>query len=121
MVSGYGVTKKGNRRMVTNKLQYLRLPVVDQEICLNSINTAREVRDGLPHLTSNMFCAGTPEGGKDSCQGDSGGPFTFSEHGRFWVAGIVSWGVECGLSKTYGVYTKVTNYLDWIDKTMQEN
>ncbi|XP_047453842.1 complement C1r-A subcomponent-like [Mugil cephalus] len=120
-VSGFGVTKVGSTQKITNKLQYVRLPVVDQEICRNSINSAKISRDGVPDLTSNMFCAGIPDGTKDSCQGDSGGPFTFSENGRFWVAGIVSWGIECGLSETYGVYTKVSNYLDWINKIMQEN
>ncbi len=68
-----------------------------------------------------MFCAGLPEGGKDSCLGDSGGPFVLRENGQYWAAGIVSWGVDCGQQGTYRVFTKVANYLDWIDQTIQEN
>ena len=58
----------------------------------------------------------------DSCQGDSGGPFTLIDNeGQAWAAGIVSWGIDCGKVGTYGVYTRVTNYLDWINNTMQES
>ncbi|XP_076592575.1 complement C1r-A subcomponent-like [Chaetodon auriga] len=121
LVSGFGLTEIDKRRILTNKLKYVQLPVVDQETCTDSITVARKTKDSVPNLTNNMFCAGVPEGGKDSCQGDSGGPFTLSDDGRFWAAGIVSWGVDCGRQGTYGVYTKVTNYLNWINQTMQEN
>ncbi|XP_070823318.1 complement C1r-A subcomponent-like [Chaetodon trifascialis] len=121
LVSGFGLTEDGKRRILTNKLKYVQLPVVDQETCTDSITVARRTKDHVPSLTNNMFCAGVPEGGKDSCQGDSGGPFTLSDDGQFWAAGIVSWGVDCGRQGTYGVYTKVSNYLDWINQTMQEN
>ncbi|XP_027145520.1 complement C1r-A subcomponent-like [Larimichthys crocea] len=121
LVSGFGLTEEGRRRILTNKLKYVQLPVVEQEACSNSVTLAKRTRDYVPNLTNNMFCAGVPEGGKDSCQGDSGGPFTVSDDGQFWAAGIVSWGVDCGQQGTYGVYTRVSNYVDWINKTMQEN
>lgn len=120
-MSGFGVTIENNRRILTNQLKYVYLPVVDQQTCRDSISLARRRRNNIPDLTNNMFCAGLPEGGKDSCQGDSGGPFTLTKDGRHWAAGIVSWGVECGGKGTYGVYTRVANYLNWIQNTMQEN
>ncbi|KAM4568057.1 complement C1r-A subcomponent-like isoform 2-T2 [Fundulus diaphanus] len=120
LVSGYGVTDKGAQRFLTNKLKYVHVPVEDQEICRKSLKGRPGTR--TPTLTNNMFCAGIPDGGKDSCQGDSGSAFTLqSENGRFWAAGIVSWGVKCGQKGTYGFYTKVANYIDWINKIMQEN
>ncbi|XP_039973439.1 complement C1r-A subcomponent-like isoform X2 [Xiphias gladius] len=121
LVSGFGITEINNRRILTNKLKYVHLPVVEQETCSDSITSFKERRDNIPNLTNNMFCAGVPEGGKDSCQGDSGSPYALSDNGRFWAAGIVSWGVDCGQQGTYGVYTRVSSYLDWINKTMQEN
>uniref|UniRef100_A0A665TZD8 Vitamin K-dependent protein C n=1 Tax=Echeneis naucrates TaxID=173247 RepID=A0A665TZD8_ECHNA len=118
LVSGFGVTKKGNQQVLANKLKYVQLPLVEDETCQNSF---KDTGPSIPILTSNMFCAGIPEGGKDSCQGDSGSGYVLYDNGRFWAAGIVSWGVGCGKNGTYGVYTRVANYLDWIKKTMQEN
>nr|XP_046255140.1 complement C1r subcomponent-like [Scatophagus argus] len=120
LMSGFGIMEIYPPR-VTKKLQYVHLPVVEQETCRNSLNELKKTRNHIPSLTNNMFCAGLPEGGKDSCLGDSGGPFALSDDGQFWAAGIVSWGVDCGQQGTYRVYTKVANYLDWINKTMQEN
>ncbi|XP_037640636.1 complement C1r-A subcomponent-like isoform X2 [Sebastes umbrosus] len=121
LVSGFGITETNKRRILTNKMNYVLLPVVEQEACSDSITRLKKKRDYVPVLTNNMFCAGVPEGGKDSCQGDNGGPYALRDDGRFWAAGIVSWGVDCGQRGTYGVYTRVINYIDWINKTMQEN
>ncbi|XP_041798251.1 uncharacterized protein LOC121610282 [Chelmon rostratus] len=121
LVSGFGLTESGKRRLLTNRLRYVELPVVDQETCSSSVDKLKKMRSNFPSLTNNMFCAGVPEGGKDSCQGDSGSPLALRDGGRFWAAGIVSWGADCGEPGTYGVYTKVSNYLDWINKTMKEN
>ncbi|KAM4570667.1 trypsin-3 [Fundulus diaphanus] len=62
-------------------------------------------------ITENMICAGSPYGGKDSCQGDSGGPLICN--GNF--EGIVSWGISCANPYYPGVYTKVRNYVPWIN------
>lgn len=121
VVSGFGVTNEQNRKILSNRLKYVHVPVVDQEKCRASVAKEKRIKPNTPGITDNMFCAGFPEGGKDSCQGDSGSPFAISDNNRFWVAGIVSWGIECGREGTYGVYTSVTNYLGWINKTMHEN
>ena len=66
-------------------------------------------------VTDNMFCAGFNKGGKDSCQGDSGGPiFLTSDDGDYVQAGIVSWGKGCARRRRPGIYTKLSNYSDWI-------
>ncbi len=121
-MTGFGLAEIDKRRFLTNRLKYVELPVVDENTCSDSITLLKRQRTYVPSLTKNMFCAGVPEGGMDSCQGDNGGPFALTDDdGRFWAAGIVSWGVDCGQRGTYGVYTRVANYLDWIKKTMQEN
>ncbi|KAK5864272.1 hypothetical protein PBY51_001226 [Eleginops maclovinus] len=65
-------------------------------------------------VSSNMLCAGSPFGGKDSCQGDSGGPLICD--GK--LEGIVSWGISCANPYYPGVYTKVRNYGGWIQRVI---
>ncbi|KAM3913226.1 complement C1s subcomponent [Leptodactylus fuscus] len=109
-VAGWGKTEK---RAKTKYLQFVSIPLRDLEYCKKIVPKTYTV-------TSNMMCAGGD--GFDSCDGDSGGPFMFEdlknrEYKRLYLGGIVSWGIECG---KYGMYTKVQNYLDWIEKTIEE-
>lgn len=70
-----------------------------------------------------MLCAGdTRSGGNqanlhDACQGDSGGPLVCESDRHMTLVGIISWGIGCGQKDVPGVYTKVANYLDWIQDT----
>ncbi|TSK77026.1 Chromodomain-helicase-DNA-binding protein 5 [Bagarius yarrelli] len=117
-VSGFGVMETF---VTSDHLRYIRLPVVDQSVCQKSIEEVRKSRNDVSALTENMFCAGLPEGGKDTCQGDSGSGFVTKRQEVFYAAGIVSWGIDCGKPGRYGVYTRVARYSDWIKKTMEEN
>ncbi len=71
-------------------------------------------------IDSSMLCAGASEGGKDSCFGDSGGPLVVKDGGVWKQAGIVSWGggSECAEKGLYGVYARVSECVDFIDKFM---
>ena len=80
-------------------------------------------------LTNNMICAGVASGERSSCNGDSGGPLMMRRADGGWIqVGIVSWGkmpmgaeTSCGLPSLYGVYTRVSNYFDWIGTTIRSN
>lgn len=61
------------------------------------------------------ICAGWDEGGHDTCQGDSGGPLVaLDKQGCPVVVGLTSFGKDCGAPSAYGVYTRVSQYRDWI-------
>uniref|UniRef100_A0A1I8PRA4 Uncharacterized protein n=1 Tax=Stomoxys calcitrans TaxID=35570 RepID=A0A1I8PRA4_STOCA len=72
-------------------------------------------------VSEGMICAGYEEGGKDACQGDSGGPLLCpypGEKDRWFVGGIVSWGIMCAHPKLPGVYANVIKYVPWINEQM---
>ncbi|XP_025911261.1 coagulation factor VII [Apteryx rowi] len=70
------------------------------------------------NITENMFCAGDLSGTKDSCKGDSGGPHATKYKNTWYLTGITSWGKGCAVQGTYGVYTRVSKYIDWLKKHM---
>ena len=59
--------------------------------------------------------------GIDSCNGDSGGPLIMKGfiNDPYYQIGIVSFGLKnCG-SDIPAVYTRVTNYLPWIERNLK--
>ncbi|XP_053533028.1 uncharacterized protein LOC108277243 [Ictalurus punctatus] len=94
-------------------LQEVEVPIVSNSYCAN--------RYGTGSITNNMMCAGFSQGGKDSCQGDSGGPLVVKVNGTWVQAGIVSFGNGCALPNFPGVYTRVSQYQDWINSKISSN
>ncbi|XP_063804750.1 mannan-binding lectin serine protease 2 [Pseudophryne corroboree] len=117
-VSGWGYTE---REHLSRNLRFVEVNIMDHEKCAATYR-AKSTAEVKYTVTENMICAGHQEGGKDSCAGDSGGPLVFfdTETQKWFIGGIVSWGLGCGVIGQYGVYTKVSNYLDWIENTIQK-
>ncbi|XP_062382941.1 trypsin-1-like [Sardina pilchardus] len=104
-VTGWGRTEEGGDRSISDVLQQVEVPVVDNEQCDELLSAS---------ITENMICAGLPEGGKDSCQGDSGGPMVTNLKNEWVQSGVVSFGFGCARPDLPGVYTRVSQYEDWI-------
>ncbi|XP_017783434.1 PREDICTED: venom protease-like isoform X2 [Nicrophorus vespilloides] len=67
-----------------------------------------------------QICAGFET--KDSCQGDSGGPLqSLTELGNYYIHGVTSFGKACLLTNSPVVYTRVANYIDWIEPIVWPN
>lgn len=108
-VTGWGTRTEGALDF-PNELYEVNVPIVAQDICAFTY-----AAQGA-QITNNMLCAGVPIGGKDACQGDSGGPLIVPDGvGGFKLAGVVSWGIGCARPGLPGVYTRVANFIDWIE------
>ncbi|CAK7306391.1 Vitamin K-dependent protein C [Vulpes lagopus] len=99
---GYRSETKRNRTFVLN---FINIPVAPHNECIQAMYNM---------ISENMLCAGILGDPRDACEGDSGGPMVTSFRGTWFLVGLVSWGEGCGRLHNYGIYTKVSRYLDWI-------
>ncbi|KAM3623533.1 uncharacterized protein V6R79_012253 [Siganus canaliculatus] len=107
-VTGWGSLHEGGQ--ASNVLQKVDVRLVSEEACVRSYGH---------QVTPRMLCAGYRSGEKDACQGDSGGPLVCQEpSGRWFLAGVVSWGRGCGRPDYYGVYTRITRLTGWIKQVI---
>lgn len=115
-VTGWGLMDETKDLVVTPLLK-VDLPIVSDSECRNAYKKIVNIQTG------KQFCAGESSGGKDACSGDSGGPFTrtisSSMGSRYFLIGVVSYGMGCARSQYPGVYTKITTYLPWIQEQVQ--
>ncbi|XP_066450666.1 transmembrane protease serine 6 isoform X1 [Eleutherodactylus coqui] len=111
-VTGWGATNEYGPS--SDILQKTDLRLISEDIC-----------SFLYHyqISPRMFCAGYSDGTKDACLGDSGSPLVCKEPGGRWFqAGIVSWGAGCAIPKYFGVYSRITRLVGWINNvTAQAN
>ncbi|XP_068435186.1 tryptase-2-like [Clinocottus analis] len=101
-IAGWGNIQKDKPLPGQETLQQLKIPLVSNDVC----KTKR------PELTVGMLCAGG-EAGEDACKGDYGGPLVCNDGDGYVQVGIISYS-DCGGSERPGVYTKVSEHLDFI-------
>ena len=107
-VTGWGNTEIAG---YPKELYEVQVPIITNSVCADSNHYGGGI-------TGNMLCAGFDAGGKDSCQGDSGGPLVVFDGGQWKLAGVVSFGIGCAEPFLPGVYTRVSEYVNWISSYM---
>ncbi|XP_055548524.1 CLIP domain-containing serine protease B4-like [Wyeomyia smithii] len=113
LASGWGKTE--NASSSRYKL-HTQLRAVDYMDCRAAYAKALRIE-----LNTGQICAGG-KNSQDTCNGDSGGPLMkeVAVQGRFYLAGVVSFGPRrCG-DQLPGVYTAVEEYLPWIARNVLE-
>ncbi|XP_018357262.1 PREDICTED: venom protease [Trachymyrmex septentrionalis] len=107
VTAGWGYTEEGGTSPST--LMEAELSIISNEECQDAYS-----EQPYAVLDKRTICAASP--GKDSCQGDSGGPLMIQNGNKTYVVGIVSWGIGCARQDYPGVYTRVTEFLPFIEE-----
>jgi len=109
--TGWGLMMDEEKDKDRTALQQVTLPFIDETTCKAKWN-------GNEKVNEKTICFGTETQG--ACSGDSGGPITCRKSDGKWVqVGVVAWGHRT--CKGFpSVYTRVSKYLDFIKKTMEE-
>ncbi|KAI4459981.1 serine protease-related [Holotrichia oblita] len=112
---GKNAFKKGKHSTILKKIE---IPLVPKNDCVKLL---RQTRLGKYYnLHQSFICAGG-ELNRDTCKGDGGSPLVCpisKQNGRYFQAGIVSWGIGCGENNTPGVYVNVALFITWIDSEL---
>jgi V8-like Glu-specific endopeptidase len=117
IATGWGKTDYAAAE-ISDKLMKVSLNIYKNERCSQTYQINKHLPQGIK---SSMMCAGEVRGGMDTCQGDSGGPLLITKKGnqcKFYVIGITSFGKSCGQANTPAIYTKVSEFVPWIEKTI---
>ncbi|XP_078023202.1 apolipoprotein(a)-like isoform X7 [Epinephelus lanceolatus] len=110
-VTGWGRTQGTGGEGV---LKETGVPVIENKVC-----NSPQYMNGL--IKDHEMCAGINEGGMDTCQGDSGGPLVCKIQNSYILQGVTSWGIGCATPMRPGVYARVSTFVDWINKAINEN
>ncbi|KAH9645007.1 hypothetical protein HF086_003337 [Spodoptera exigua] len=110
--SGWG--RLGHRQALADTLQVVNLEEFNQAECSNMYRPHRHLSNGYDH--SKQMCYGSRFEVIDTCEGDSGGPLQFGSTSCYHtVIGVTSYGKDCGILGSAGMYTRVSYYLPWIE------
>ncbi|XP_001988787.2 phenoloxidase-activating factor 2 [Drosophila grimshawi] len=100
-------------------LKKVDLPFVSRTECQKQL---RKTRLGeYFNLHESFVCAGG-EKDNDACVGDGGAPLVCpieNNSNRYMLAGMVSWGLQCGTENVAGVYTNIQFLRGWIEQQLR--
>jgi len=105
---GWGITRLDDEVAIfPDDLRTALLTIRDDATCAAGA--------GFPYAGATMLCADASPSGQTSCFGDSGGPLLVDGGGgNLLVAGVTSWGLNCGSRISPSVFADVLRLRDWI-------
>ncbi|KAJ8707530.1 hypothetical protein PYW08_010782 [Mythimna loreyi] len=114
---GWG--RLGHRQALADTLQVVKLEAFNASECAEIYHPHRHLKYGYDH--EKQMCYGHHTKIIDTCEGDSGGPLQYNQdHIRclFSVVGVTSYGKNCGILGSAGMYTRVSYYVSWIESVV---
>ncbi|XP_064472217.1 trypsin alpha-3-like isoform X2 [Ornithodoros turicata] len=112
VIAGWGHTSpSGQKGYVSPYLQFTTQTFMDQEYCFKKLGSEY-------YNVSTMLCA--YKATYDACQGDSGGGILVPFTNRFYIVGIISFGVGCGDVRYPGAYSNVQAFRNWLTTKVHE-
>ncbi|KAI4577820.1 hypothetical protein MJT46_019351 [Ovis ammon polii x Ovis aries] len=142
-ITGWGALREGGP--TSNGLQKVDVQLIPQDLCseayryqvtprmlcagyrngkkdacqVTPVECARGRGEGTALITQGP-ALGSQQPAAASWQGGLGcGPLVCKEpSGRWFLAGLVSWGLGCGRPNYFGVYTRITGVISWIQQVL---
>jgi hypothetical protein len=109
--TGWGAVGSGDAEAASAAILRVDLRLMDTPVC------QQRPTYGPQKIHGRVFCAAHPT--RSTCRGDSGGPVVLT-NGQPVLVGLVSWGKKkCAGDGRPGVYTRIDQYLAWIDQAMK--
>jgi len=123
-VTGWGA--KEFRGPTSNTLLQALIQVTSQDYCTDKFSQFSNVQIDDTKICARDVNAQSNSLIKDACQGDSGGPLMLDRRGedgkfRYHLVGVVSFGFKCAVPGFPGVYTRITEYDEWIKETIAKD
>ncbi|XP_022367504.1 serine protease 48-like [Enhydra lutris kenyoni] len=115
-VTGWGYSGMHQHMKPSYILKELEVPLMDLQTCSDYYQKAN-LRGIKSIISEAMICSKLPVGQTDQCIGSRGDPLTCRVE-DFWVlAGVVSWESNCIQNNEPGIYTNISFYKSWIEKS----
>lgn len=92
-------------------MKFARVKTLADDECRRLVEKQSEA---FPFKYFGTVCAYAGKSNAGVCSGDSGGPLVYNNK----LIGVTSWWVPCGQGYPDG-YTRVSEYVDWIEKNMK--